>query len=121
MRKILNLDSSEDIPTYWNEAFNSQNEWLIYDTVMEFFDSLYTCIEINGCDKATALKLFKNEAANYYFFLYHVIESRSEKNDRHGLGVKCLGNAYALPECRECHVGSAEPRYGIPHHPWVNI
>ena len=72
---------------------------IVYDTVVEFFDTVYICVEVKGCDKATFRDIFSEEAKDYFVPLYHIIESRAQENSRHGVGIMCLATKFSSEYC----------------------
>ena len=72
---------------------------VVYDAVVAFFDTVYTCVETGGCDKATFQELFYEEAKDHFVPLYHIIIIRTQANSRHGLGIKCLATKFNSKYC----------------------
>ena len=72
-----------------------------YDIVIEFFDSVYKCSEVGGCNRETAIDLFAKEARHIWPIIYPVVEYRRDNyNSSHGLGLECLATRYEAEDCK---------------------
>lgn len=75
---------------------------LNYDILLEFFDDVYKCSEVGGCDKKTTINLFADKAEEIWFFVKPVVENyRNQDNAHHGRGLECIATKGKNQICKE--------------------
>ncbi len=71
-----------------------------YNFMVDFYDTVYKCIELGACDKKTSISLFAEKAKDRLIFLLPVLVSRFESDSTHGLGLQCLATRYEAKDCK---------------------
>ena len=71
-----------------------------YDIILEFYDAVYTCSDIGGCDRETVIGLFGEKASDLLPVIYPVIQFRSKSNSAHGIGLECIASNYGAARCK---------------------
>lgn len=69
-----------------------------YNFMVDFYDTVYKCIELGACDKKTAISLFANNAKSLLDFVLPVFVFRLQSDNAHALGLQCLATRYKAKE-----------------------
>ena len=77
-----------------NEELSNQVKCNALRSVLEFFDSAYECVKLDGCDKATMTRLLSEEANQIWVFAYPFVNAGLESYPRYGLGLRCIRDAF---------------------------
>ena len=73
-----------------------------YNIMLDFYDAVYTCIELGACDGKTAIDLLADkEAKPLLQFIVPVLAYRMETDKTHGLGLECIAKKYKPKYCKK--------------------
>lgn len=72
-----------------------------YNFMMDFYDTVYKCIELEACDRKTALSLFAEKANDRLRVIFPVLVFRFQSDPTHGLGLQCLATRYDAKDCKK--------------------
>ena len=70
-----------------------------YNFMMDFYDTVYKCIELEACDRKTALSLFTEKAEDRLKVIFPVLAYRMQTDKTHGLGLECIAKKYTPKYC----------------------
>ena len=100
IRSALEYEEESKGNTYLITTLSQDSPLILYDTLVEYFDVINACINTGGCDKDTAIRLFHDDAMDFYWHLLPVIDNRATENKHHGIGLKCLAAKYSTGDCK---------------------
>ena len=88
-------------------TLNDGSEWVSYEVILEFFDSLHDCVVSDLCQLSAAKNIFSDEACYLSTILFSPITSRIANGEkRHAEGLLFFARHGKTPSTKFCSMFS---------------